>query len=395
MGASTYRSYEEAASDYLTKFQALRDAPPSKSDAVTRGAGDIQADVLINRADEIADVSASMVSLSKNYIEAPDPKLREGISGQLLAQAAAELQVATELLEIAEEGQTGQVATRTTRSTRGMALRDAINMLEKSMATPVSTGLNLSTEVRRAGVASPATKDNAKSALEQAAYITTGSISQRVIELGGDMAFNLVFSTEWKAVIDSTGVVSGGIANLLEGIKEGIGAFFTRVVTVAAKTLANVYDKILALLGKDVEDLARKKIQEWLEAIKEKGKIELFDALASKLYRIDEFKKELGDWLEETTAEVDRINQITEEVNALSEKFSIFFGRMKKLSDIAGLAKFIKAPQVIVVLTGVRIALLAVLVYGGYDYVGYKQMRFPNLTKGVAEVIQENLVPQE
>jgi hypothetical protein len=35
---------------------------------------------------------------------------------------------------------------------------------------------------------------------------------------------------------------------------------------------------------------------------------------------------------------------------------------------------------------------LAVLVYGGFDYVGYKQPGFLNLTKGVAEVIQENLL---
>jgi hypothetical protein len=32
-----------------------------------------------------------------------------------------------------------------------------------------------------------------------------------------------------------------------------------------------------------------------------------------------------------------------------------------------------------------------VLVYAGYDYIGYKQPEFLNLTKGVGEVIRDNL----
>jgi hypothetical protein len=56
------------------------------------------------------------------------------------------------------------------------------------------------------------------------------------------------------------------------------------------------------------------------------------------------------------------------------------------------LAKFVRQfPQALVVVTAIRIVLLTVLVYGGYDYIGYGQVKFLNLTKGVAEVIRENL----
>ena len=158
------------------------------------------------------------------------------------------------------------------------------------------------------------------------------------------------------------------------------------------KTLINVYDKILALLGKDVADQARQQVQEWLEKIKQEGKIELFDQLVTSLYHLKDFKQELENWLNSTTVEVKQINATTEAVRELSVKFPILVGRMKKISDIAGLARFIKIPLLLVAITGIQAALLAALVASGYDYIGYQQPRFPNLTKGVAEVIQENLV---
>ena len=62
------------------------------------------------------------------------------------------------------------------------------------------------------------------------------------------------------------------------------------------------------------------------------------------------------------------------------------------VENVIGLAKLIKVPQVLAILAGIQAGLLGVVVYSGYDYIGYKQVRFLNLTKGVGEVIKENLV---
>jgi hypothetical protein len=211
--------------------------------------------------------------------------------------------------------------------------------------------------------------------------------------VGGNIASKLVFETEWSTVIEGAGLMSKKVAELLDSVKEGIGTLFAKAVAVAAKTLLNVYDKILALLGKGVEDEARKRIREWLDKIKQDGKIEAFDHLVGKLYRVDDFRKDLAGWLGSTTAEVVKIDATTTIVAELSQKFIVLVGRINKISDIAGVAKMLKNPQVHLVITGIRIALLAALVYAGYDYIAYEQIRFPNLTKGVAEVIKENLLP--
>jgi hypothetical protein len=366
--------------------------------------------MLIERADAIADVSASMVPLAKDYLAAPDPSLREGISGQLLAQAAAELQVATELFEIAASEQAGppslarNAAPPTGRQVRGETLRQAITSLEEVMALPVANGLGTPGKARRspsrvgkskrgAGPEDEGELNQAKDALKQAATVTLEAISQRVVEVGGDLTFNLVFRTEWAAVIQSAGLLSKDIGKLLDRVKEGAGELIQRAVTAAAKTILNVFDKILALLGKDVEDQARKQTQKWLEDIRKEGKIELFAQFVGKLFRVDKLEQELPTWMGKSKAKAEIIITTQTDVTALADKFTVLVGRINTIGDVIGLTKFIQAafPQVLVIVTAIRVALLAILVYGGYDFIGYRQAKFLNLTKGVSEVIRENL----
>jgi hypothetical protein len=397
MATLPYQSYEEAAQEYLSRLRALRDVPPVQIREITRGAETMPDETLIEQADQIADVSASMIPFAKDYLASPDPSLREGISGHLLAQAAAELQIATELIEIAA-GEVGDAALGTrelkevTRGAHRSNLREAIDGLERAMEMPISEGL-AAPVVLRDVVFAAETPQQAGQALQQAASLTAGAISQQVVEIGGDLAFNLVFNTEWTAVIESAGLLSKDISKLLEMIKEGAGALIQRAINAATKTLLNVFDKILALLGKDVEDQARKQVKQWLDDIQKTGKIELFEKLVEKLYKVDKLEKALPGWLEKTTAEVDQINLATTDVSKLSSKFIVFVGRINSVGDVIGLAKFIQAqfPQVLVIVTAIRVALLAILVYAGYDYIGYRQKKFLNLTKGLTEVIQEKL----
>ena len=258
------------------------------------------------------------------------------------------------------------------------------------MAIPLAQGLLSPARARRSAAAddSPVT---AKAALKNAATVTTGAITQRVVEIGGDMAFNLVFNTEWGAVVESAGLLNKDIARLLEQIKTGAGAVLQRALVAAAKTLVNAYDNTLALLGNDFEDQARQQIKTWLEDIKNQGKIELFDQLIGKLYRVSEFETQLDDWLAKSDAEVEQLNTATGTVTALSDKFIVLVSRLTTVGDVVGLARFIKLPQVLVIVTGIRVVLLAFLVYGGYDYLGYRVPRFPNLTKGIGEIVKEGL----
>jgi len=391
MEHQTHRTYEEAASDYLAKFRLVRDLPPAPSATVTRGAGEIPTEALIGLADEIADVSATMITLAQERLAASDATSREGINAQLIAQATAELHLATELLQMTEEGTTNRAMAPATRAAHGTALREAINALEQAMAIPASQGLPPSGRTTRAGAAPPAMLDQAKDTLKHTVTTTTGAIKQRVRELGGDIAFDLVTGTQWTAVIEGAALLSQDIAQLLDTVKQGVGTLIARAVAAAGRTLLNVYDKVVALLGKDVGDKARQQVQEWLEQIKKDQKIELFEPLIDHLYQVGAFQRELDEHLATTTAQVGALHHTAEAVKVLSEKFSILSGRMHTLERGLRLTKAIKIPQVLVIVAGLQVALLAAVVYVGYDYIGYKEIRFPNLTKGVAQVIRENV----
>ena len=190
-------------------------------------------------------------------------------------------------------------------------------------------------------------------------------------------------------------IVEQDIAKLLNSLKEGASILMQSAISVAAKTILNAYSKILALLGSDAEGEATVRVKEWLDQIQQAGKIDLFGQLVGKLYQVNALEGVLPGWLETTKADMDKINDTTKEVAVLSDKFNVLVERISTVGDVIDLAKFVQAqfPQVLVVVTSIRVALLAVLVYSGYDYIGYEQIRYPNLTKGVAEVIKDNLLP--
>jgi hypothetical protein len=392
MASKVYQTYEEAAQDYVAQFSALLDIPEGVPAAAKRGAGDVPVEPLVERAEAIAEVSEKMVPLAKEYLESEDPLYREGVSAQLINQAAAELRLAAELLQIAEDEEKEAVPKAATRSSRGAGLRSAIETLELSMQTNLSDGLAAAVRKTRAAEEKPATMDDAKKGLQTSVDKATKKISEKVVEFGGDIAFDLAIGTEWTAVFEGAAMLARGeIRQKMEEAKKGAKSLAARAVGAAQKTVLNVYDKLLALLGKDAEDKARQQIQTWLKKIKDDGKIEVFDNLVANLYRVDTFKKDMEEWLTKTKAQMDAITKTTGEVDGLSDKFGVLTDQMGTFEDVLGFAKFIKIPQVMAVLFALRVGLLATLVYAGYDYIGYKQVNFLDITKGVAQVIQENL----
>jgi hypothetical protein len=395
MQAKGYQSYEEAARDYTGQFATLLDVPEGVTATTTRGAGDVPAELLIDRADEIAEVSASMVALSRSYFEAENFAYREGISAQFIVQAAGELQLASELLQLAADEQSGQPAAATTRAARGTALRDVIAKLESSMQVPVMAGLAAAATQTRAATTQPTTPDEAKKALQTSANDSISTISQRVRELGVDITIDLINSAAVEVVLKGASLVRKDIAHQLNELKQKAGILVSRAVGVATKTLLNVYDKILALMGKDEQDRAREQVKSWLEEVEKQKTADLMEVLIDKLYRVNDFKQELAGWLAETTAPIDIINQATQSVTEVAGKFTVLIGRMNILEDVLVLARLLKLPHILLIVSGLQVALLSVLVYAGYDFIGYQEVQFVNITKGVAQVIQERLAIRE
>jgi hypothetical protein len=268
--------------------------------------------------------------------------------------------------------------------------------MRNTVQSPVAAGQPVA--VRKAVRAMPADPDAAKRELKDTAELTTDTISQRVVETGSRLLIDLIFQTDWLKVLGGTVMTREDISAQLDKAQEGVGALAQKAMSTAEKTLLNSYDKMLAMLGKDGQDVARKKVQEWLEQIEkeqeEDKKVGLLGKAVANLYQVESLNQEMEGWLTETQAEVTKINEGTEQVDLLADKFIALVGQVQTVAKVLSFVKLVPIPVVLTIYVGFQVGLLATLVYAGYDYIGHKQVNFADITKGVAQIIRETLLPQ-
>jgi hypothetical protein len=360
MGANSYPTYEDAARDYLAKLNALMQLPqgwvPGR---------DIDADGLISLAEEIANISSAMISRAEKYLSDSEPLIQEGISCHFIDQATAELLLETGLMQIVQEELTGIPPAAAIQATLSAALREAISAAEKSMAFPVAQGLVIGASYR---ITESSGAVEAASAFKLAFGCTASTISHRVQELGSDITIDLVSGSEWTAVLRGASSRSPA-ENLLNSAGTIDGPLATKAAFTAAKILRNVYEKVMALVNRNAETEARKKIGDWLEKIKQTEKIEIFSALVENLYGLEGLTRLIERNSESPAAAPELINRASDLIRTCSDKFIVLTGRMRKFEDALRLGKIIQLPQLLPTVIALQVELLSALVYAGHDYI--------------------------
>ncbi len=360
MEANSYPTYEDAARDYLAKLNALMQLPQGRITG-----RDTNADGIIGLAEEIADISSGMIWRAEKYLFHSDPLIQEGISCHFIDQATAELLLETELMQIVQEELTGIPPAAAIQATLNAALREAISAAEKSMIFPVTQGLVIGASYR---ITESSGSAEAASAFKLAFGCTAGTISHRVQELGSDITIDLVSSAEWTTVIHEASSRSSA-ENLLNSIGEIDRPLASKAAFAAGKILLNVYEKLMALANGNAGIEARKKIGEWLEQIKQTGKIEIFGALVENLYGLDGLTRLIERNSESPSAAPELINRASDLIRTYSDKFIVLAGRMRKLEDAIRLGKLIQLPPLLPTVIALQVELLAALVFAGHDYI--------------------------
>jgi hypothetical protein len=353
MQSNPYPTYEETAREYLAKFAVLMQPQPDISGTAAQGVIDLHSEVVIKKAEEIADASSRMYELAQSFLNSADPLVREGIRFHFIDQAAIELLVGIELLQISEDK--ASTPTAALKATHSAALRDAMSAVEKSSSTPIAQGLP-AVESHRASES--ATLNEAASGLRLALESAAGNISHRVQELGGDIAFDLVSGMQWDEVLHGASLSIEQISAMLESIRKG----------AAGKILLYVYRKVAALLDDDVGVEAQTKIRDWLQQIKQADRIDVFNALVDNLFKVETLKNSAGA-IDGSSATLESVNKATDLIKALCDRFIVLIGRMRKLEDAIRLGKPIETPQFRPVMIALQVALLSALVYSGRDYI--------------------------
>ncbi len=366
MEANPYSTYEDAARKYLDRLIAVMQQLQDETPMDSRSADDLNPNLFIKLAGEIADLSASMILLAKKYQSDPDPLVQEGIFCHFIDQATTELLLETKLLQIVQEEQTGAPSAAAIQATHSAALREAINATEKSIGMPVAHGLAIGASYR---ITEASNIEEAASSFNVAFGCTANNISCRVQELGSDITMDLIAGTEWTSVIPGVSSSRSPAENFLIEMDKSDGSIASGAAFTAGKMLLNVYEKIIALANRNVAIEIREKIGEWLKKIKQTGKIELFSDLVANLYGLDARIRSMERSLQDSSIALESINRASDLVKTYSDKFIVLTGRMRKLEDAIRLGKLIQLPQFLPTIMDLQIELLSSLVYAGLDYI--------------------------
>jgi hypothetical protein len=290
--------YRLALADlYGTSVGALRE----------RGEADIAATPdLEARAGALVERSLELGRAAGANLASADAGQRELAQLQLLAAAALDLHVASDLARRAEEGPRLEIAERS--AAMPQAVMDLNAILDADPAKGIS-GL-VEGLVERGG---PAESKAAQQALRQAIEFALEDISEGAAKLG-QATFSNLMQLPVPPLKDAANIV---LAEVLEKVGQGVSQLLSKAVALVTQAI----DKLVQALGKDTEEAARKKVTAWIEDL-QKGT--LFEALVERLYETERIQTELVKALEALPEDLpaERYNQATERVNELAAAYA-------------------------------------------------------------------------
>jgi hypothetical protein len=368
--------------DYRNALAALEatPAPASLGEPAERApaAAPAATPELFKRAEVVEQLSSQLGQVFAEERRSPDAERSELAAVQLLASAAADLKVAHELY-LATEAR-GEEPERT-----GAGVPE--ELLELMAVSPAAGLAGLRAVERAARGPSPnlqAAQVGLRSAVDEALTdIQKAAAAAVQVNVAGITKLSLP-------------AVSAAANLVLHDALVKLGDALSSLLRKAFDLIRLAIDKILAALGKDVQDELRKKAGEWVEELRKGGPIESF---LGALYEVNKIK-------DETERRIDAAASITiaafdvarEKVAGLSDRFE---AQKKAIQWVARGLSWV-GPWVMTLtpygplcLVGAYVAISGYAIYAGGDYVdwyGTGQGNVFDLVTGVRGVVARELV---
>lgn len=373
-----------------------------------RGAGEWPAEFIAERAEALGDTTRQAGELTVQVLETGAGSQQEAAEIKLLAQASAQLDVARELLQAAEdqleEERRGPAAQDlATRSVRSYGLVQAIDELGVALELPLEVPAPL---VMRSVADRPKDPEGARTDLETEVRLSLRQIRRQTARSGA-IALRTLLKINPDSLVEGVKLISKEAAESLDKLIEDASRVIKRIVDSAVRLILQAYDWVLALLGKDVEAKARQKVKEWIDELKaepEGDEDTLADTLVIRLYDPEGIRADAASWLKTTTRTPEQINVVAEDVAGIGNRYAEKTARVESFLNGIGVVRalpipFVKVPQFQVVLAALTLGLLGYTLYNGYDHVDSGRVTFfkkfgvniPDRVKGVRETVQEGL----
>ena len=409
-------TYQETITAYTAQLRGLFAAPPgvAPDEVVVRGGAAVPSELLAERAEQLTAISRQLGDMSATYLEAGDVALREAAEMKLLAQASAEMEVALSLLQTASDEAQGRTG-RVTRAGGATGSRQALEALAGVLEAPLEEGMKPFVDLpvlRSASQIEGIELDEARQALKDQIRRSLKAISRKAGKTSS-LGLDTLLSLDPTLLKQGVSLASKEVGDLIEKLVKGFNELVRRLATSAMRLLLQAYDWVLALLGKDAEAAARKKVHEWIEELRQShtqaGDEEgLADKLVDMLFTTQKIQEELGRQIDENGNNVPTLITTAETINTLGTRFEAKAGQMEGFFKaakgansvlLALSAKFPAAAAGIPVVAVVVLTLTGYTLFSGYDHVDTSsasffdrfQINIPDRVEGVSGTVTKAL----
>jgi DNA-binding transcriptional regulator YdaS (Cro superfamily) len=380
-------------------------------ESATRGGGaELPTEVLASRAEILVDASGRLGNLTVGYLDADESQLREAAEMKLLAQANAQAEVSLTLLQTAIDELQGR-STGVTRSSRTAGSQQAIEQLLGVLETPLEQGLQPFVEKRALRGAMETDPAAARQVLQDSVRRSLKNISRKASQVSS-LGLDTLFSLDDTLLKKGVALVSKDLADLIDKVVEGFNALLSRLTTAAMRLLLQAYDWVLALIGKDGEQAARQKVQEWIDQLRQShvqagDEDTLASQLVEQIYATKAINDLVAQWVSASQADAPAINLTADTVDGLSARFEAKINQVASFLKVASVARSLplpvdKLPYIQLAVAAVVLGLLGYTLYSGYDYVDSGSVNFfnrfqvhiPDRVEGVSLTVQKALKVQ-
>lgn len=267
------------------------------------------------RAAALVDASAELAVATVPHLADEEPSQRELAELKLLAQAALDLTVANDLVELAAAYEEGAAGLETERGESALFLKlDLRPILE----TPIESGIRLALPDAFRVVRAVWTDDpvKARRALANAAQ----DAADDIVDAAADVGESALGGVQSLVLPDPAGFLGQAAGSTCEAILEHLGPAVSELVGQAARLVGQALGKLLALLGKEAADKAREKAVDWLMDWLAGAAVK---AVLEALYEPDRIVGEVRQLLGETASNLvaDPFNQANQAVEDLVRTF--------------------------------------------------------------------------
>lgn len=334
--------------------------------------------------DDLLALSGNLARAVAAGLQTADPLAVAAAEVQLLAGAALDLRVAGGLAEPPTSAIRGYGAELTPALT---ALAADLAELQAIVAAPEAYLVGSVAGRNLAGVPGRGTRDLPSAAveLEAAVRAALASIRGDVITTGTHVVEGLLL-LDAALLREALTAVGGDLAGRLGVDLAGIAAQALRFVLAAN-------EKLLALLGPDALQEARKLLEAWIEQMRQGT---LLPKLADRILRTRATEAEVRRWIAAYGGPEDALWTARDAINQLAGHFAA----KARLADkvVAGLAVAKVLPPLLtpagrLAVAAAYLALLAYLVGSGYDHVDSDRIRLLDRVEGVRGVSRRLLAP--